>query len=135
MTINYIYFGELYNSEEDAQNRAAEVKAMLDNNPTNWVVVKEVIAQDDMTYQVLPTKLTDDQINNIDNTKTYSIYSKSTGDNIMPLTGSEVTAKVLEYRNAYAISRNVDTIVRGDETVDPVEVTEINTTTDFSGYV
>lgn len=135
MTINYVYFGKVYNSEAEAQSRAEEVKDILDNNPTNWVVVKEVIAQDDTSYQVLPTKLTDEQINNIDNTKLYSIYSKVTGDNIMPLTGSEVTAKVLEYRPIYARSRNVNIIVRGDETVDPVEVTELSTTTDFSGYL
>ena len=116
MTIQYCYANTFYDTESDAQDSVIDFKARLDNNPTDWMTVKEIIGSQESGWQMNPTTLTDEQINNLDDTKVYMAYSPVTGENYMPLTASEVTVKVTEFRRAYANWIEADKIIKYDDT-------------------
>jgi len=97
----WVYTGTEY-STEDAVNAAVVArKSRLENNPTDWVVVKELTGNAD--GWVIPSEtLSDSEINNLDATKHYSVAAVFDGDNDLGLTASETTAKVAELRTSYA---------------------------------
>ena len=96
---------------------------------------KEISGSSDAGWQMNPTKLTDAQLLNPDESKTYMAYSKQTGTNVMPLTSAELAAKRNEFRAFYGQSLDANTIYKIDNSTDPATETTITPTTDMSGYV
>ena len=97
----YVYNGETYNTEAEAQSAVADLKVRFDNNPTDYMVVQEITANGSGWNMPLE-ELTDDEILSPDSSKTFSAYSKISGENSLPLTSAELNAKRTEYLAAYA---------------------------------
>jgi hypothetical protein len=110
MAIKYLYRNFVCDTETEAQQKLSEMKARLDNNPTDWCVVKCVEAVGEDTFTVISGELTDEQILNPDSAKTYSLYAKWTGENLFPLTSNELGEKVIKYRRDFAIAENLTVI-------------------------
>jgi len=139
MAYAYIYKGVTYTTEAEAQDAAAQEKVLLENNPNNWIGVKEITSSDETGWVIHPTLLTDEQINNIDSTKTYLAYSVAGNDNVFPLTAAEVSEKSLEFRTHYAYNSNVNTILKIELDADDASrwkpVSTITATADLSSYL
>ena len=156
MTTKYLYRNWVVDTEAEAQAKLSETKTRLDNNPTDWCMVKCVEPVADDTFSVIAGELTDEQILNPDSTKTYIFYAKWTGENFFPLTSTELTEKVFEYRRGYVIAENLSVIKSYEErewttadleAVKPpedgsvpakhveMEMTDITPNEDMSGYI
>ena len=156
MTTKYLYRNWVVDTEAEAQAKLSETKTRLDNNPTDWCMVKCVEPVADDTFNVIAGELTDEQILNPDNTKTYIFYAKWTGENFFPLTSTELTEKVFEYRRGYVTAENLSVIKSYEdrewteadlEAVKPpedgsvptkhveMEMTDITPNEDMSGYI
>lgn len=129
------YCGDEYETEALVNAAVLNTKSRLDNNPTDWAIVKEISGSVATGWLVPVHTLTDSEINNIDTTKVYSVSSVKHSDMDFGLTSSEATAKVAEHRASYAAYLRVNLIIKYD-TVDPSEPTEYApTNVDMSGYV
>lgn len=145
MAILYTYALNQYSSESEAQDAATALSIRMQNNPTDWMRVKVITGSNETGWQISPTLLTDLEILTPDTNKTYACFSPHTGQNEMPVTASELPAKVAEYRIPYGQSVAANTIFKTDEggdytedSIDPIvtpTITEITPTTDMSGYV
>lgn len=102
MAEKWFYSQQVFESEAEVSAAVVSLKSRLDNNPTYWVVVKEVTSDGQGGWIVIPTPLTDDQINNLDDAKHYNVASIHDGYTAIGVSGSEATSKVLEYRTLYA---------------------------------
>ena len=125
MATTWIYNNEVYNSEAEVNAAVAALKHRLDNNPTDWVVVKEVTSNGEGGWIITPTPLTDEEINNLDTTKYYNVNSVPAGDTFIGLTGEEAAFKVVELRSLYGNWIRANVIVK--------EYAPTNE--DMSGYV
>ena len=112
MTTTWFYSGNVYSTEALANAAVLDQKARLDNNPTDWVTVKELSGNESDGWVVSGTTLTDSEINNLDDTKHYNVSSVLAGDNDLGLTASEATAKTAEYTTVYADQYQVNTLVK-----------------------
>ena len=135
MSVIYIYAYTKYSTEAEAQSAATSLATRMQSNPTDWMAAKEITSSSDAGWQMNPTKLTDAQLLNPDESKTYMAYSKQTGTNVMPLTSAELAAKRNEFRAFYGQSLDANTIYKIDNSTDPATETTITPTTDMSGYV
>jgi len=115
MAHKYVYGLRIYDTRAEAEAAEAAQQTRWQNNPTDWIVVKEISGSDEAGWLMNPVPLNDSQILNLDDTKRYSVYCDVTGENLMPLTSSEVTAKVEEYSQHYASSMVMSTIEEVDE--------------------
>lgn len=121
----WIYNNNAYNTEAEVNAAVTALKSRLDNNPTDWVLVKEVTPNGEGGWVVAPTPLTDEEINNLDSTKYYNVNSVPAGDTFIGLTGEEAAVKVVELRSLYA------SWIRANSIIKEYSPTE----TDMSGYV
>lgn len=112
MADKWFYNQRTFTSEQEANAAVVNLKSRLDNNPTDWVVVKEVTSNGQGGWIVKPTSLTDDQINNLDDAKHYNVTSIHDGYTVIGVSGSEATSKVLEYRTLYAQWILANTIIK-----------------------
>ena len=135
MTIKYVYGFQEYDSEADAQAAAAALAVRMENNPTDWMVVKEISGSNESGWLVSPVELTDSEIENLDATKMYLAYSIQGSNNDMPLTAAEVATKRIEYRAIYGQWKNANSMRKIDDSTEPPTETEIDINTDMSGYV
>ena len=135
MAVKYYYASQEYQSEDDAQAAVVTLKGRLENNPTDWMEVKEITESADGAWQVNPTKLTDSQILNPDNSKTYMAYGKVSGIHVMPLTSTDLMAKINEFRAFYGQHLSADVIYKFDDSTEPPTETTITPTTDMSVYM
>tara|TARA_R110002153_G_scaffold222478_1_gene374827 strand:- start:813 stop:1193 length:381 start_codon:yes stop_codon:yes gene_type:complete len=115
----WVYGGQVYTSRETADAAVIVAQSRLEQNPTDWVIVKEVVTGANSVWTILPSKLTDSQINNLNPNKHYSVSPIYTGENFLGLRGSEASAKVLELRSDYANRMEVNTIY---ESLEPQNV-------------
>tara|TARA_R110000764_G_scaffold238170_1_gene335014 strand:+ start:767 stop:1141 length:375 start_codon:yes stop_codon:yes gene_type:complete len=105
----WVYTGTEYTTEDEANAAVVARKSRLDNNPTDWVIVKELTGNAD--GWVVPSEtLSDSEINSLDAAKHYSVAAVVDGGNDLGLTASEANAKVAEHRTSYARAINVNTI-------------------------
>ena len=125
MTNTWQYKGDEYSTEAEVNQAVADTKVRLDNNPTDWVVVKQLTGDAASGWVVPQDELTDAEINALDATQHYSISSVVEGGSEVGLTATETTAKVAEYRTEYSQFCQVNTIV---DTYNPTNI-------DMSGYV
>lgn len=152
MSIKYLYRNTPYDTEAEAQSKLSEMKTRLENNPTDWCVVKYIEDLGDGAFKVLPVRLTDSQILNPDSTKIYTFWSTWTGENFFPLTSTELSEKVLEYRSIYVKAEQLAVIKGFDgealglvtppedgvtlpETPVELQFTDVTPNEDMSGYL
>lgn len=127
MATNWYYFNTKYSSQEDANQKVLAVKQRLDNNPTDWVVVKKLGGSAESGW-IIPTEgLTDQEINNLSASHYYLVSAVINGESSIGLSSVQANAKVLAHRKEYCDFYMVNTI------------TEIKlyapTNVDMSGYV
>ena len=133
--ILYFYTQEVYDTENEAQDAATAFAIRLENNPTDWMTVKEITGSQEAGWVMSSTKLSDAEILNPDSTKTYMCAAVYDGDNCMPLTASELDAKRIEIRTLYCRWLCANEIIKIDDSTKPATETIITPTTDMSGYV
>lgn len=131
----YFYNQEVYDTESQAQDAVAAFAIRLENNPTDWIIVKEITRSQEAGWVMSSTKLSDAEILNPDSTKTYMCAAVHDGDNCMPLTASELDAKRIEIRASYCRWLYANEIIKIDDATTPATETTITPTTDMSGYV
>lgn len=102
MSTTWFYNDNEYTSEADVNQAVLDFKNRLDNNPTDWAVVKQLTGDAESGWGVPQEGLTDAEINSLDETQHYSISSVVGGGSEVGLTAAEITAKVAEYRTEYA---------------------------------
>jgi hypothetical protein len=137
MSTKWYYCTETFSTQEDVNQKVLYVKQRLDNNPTDWAIVKQLGGNSESGWIVPVTKLTDTEINNLNANHYYSISSIVGSGNFIGLSSVEIQAKVLEYRKEYCDYYRVNTVEQLTE-VDGVitETTEYApTNVDMSGYV
>ena len=113
MPYNWEYNGINYGTEAEVAQAVSDMKQRLVNNPTDWVAVKEIQAASE-GWVLLPNALSDVQINGLDENKMYTVYSKSDGQNFIPLTASETAGKVADSRAVYVQAHSLDSITKFD---------------------
>ena len=117
------------------------MKTRLDNNPTDWCVVKPMINprtiaiySGDVIGYDSGEPLTDAQINALSNSDTvYNIYSIRDGYNYTTLSEVDTIKKVSEMRKSWAIWNRVDVYV--EITTENNIIEHDVTNEDMSGYV
>ena len=127
MDYTWIYASKEYASEALVNAAVLDMKARLDNNPTDWVTIKEVTGNASDGWLVPPETLTDSEINNLDDTKHYNVAAVISGYNGMGLTAAEATVKINEHRIEYAVFMTVNSIFK-TKVYAPSNV-------DMSGYI
>lgn len=142
MSIKYYYVCKEYNSEDEAQNAATALSVRMQNNPTDWITVKEITGSNETGWLINPTLLSDEQILNPDSNKTYNCFSKYSGENVIPVSATELKIKSNEYRKIYGQFFKVNTIIKQegdlDSESDEIDVSQpvfITPNTDMSEYV
>ena len=112
MSTTWFYKDTEYTSEADVNQAVLDFKSRLDNNPTDWVTVRQLTG-DAVNGWVVPTdELTDAEINALDQAQHYSVSSVVDGGSEVGLTATETTAKVAEYRSGFAEFYRANTIVK-----------------------
>lgn len=102
MANTWVYAHREYTTEDEVNAAVVAQKARLENNPTDWVIVKELTGNADDGWVVPSETLSDSEINSLDATKHYSVAAIIDGNNDLGLTASQVTAKIAEHRTSYA---------------------------------
>lgn len=108
MAIKYSYGATAYDTREEAELGKIEQQARLQNNPTDFITVKEITGSQETGWLIKPKKLTDNEVLNLDTTKIYNIYCPITGENVIPVTAEEIEQKIVEYRTAFCNWKNFD---------------------------
>jgi len=137
MSTKWYYCTETFSTQEDVNQKVLDVKQRLDNNPTDWAIVKKLGGNSKSGWIVPVTKLTDTEINNINANHYYSISSVVGSDTLIGISSVEIQAKALEFRKEYCDYYRVNTVTQLTE-VDSVitETTEYApTNVDMSGYI
>lgn len=137
MSTKWYYCAETFFTQEDANQKVLDVKQRLDNNPTDWAIVKQLDGSNESGWVIPKTVLTDAEVNSLNANYFYSISSVVGSGTFIGLSSSETQAKVLEYRKEYCDYYQVNTIKEFTE-VDGVitEITEYApTNVDMSSYI
>lgn len=121
----YQYKSRYYDTEAEAQQAVLEFKNALDNQPSTYCTVRRLGGNAEDGWEVPVEQLTDEEILSVSE-GWYSIHSSLHGQQDMPLTASEVLAKVQEYKRLEAIFFHADKIYY---------TAEYTTDEDMSGYV
>lgn len=102
MSTTWFYKGNQHTSEADVNQAVLDFKNRLDNNPTDWVVVRQLTGDAESGWVIPVEELTDAEINALDQAHHYSVSSVVEGGSEVGLTATEATAKVAEYRLGFA---------------------------------
>ena len=137
----YNYAAREYTSVENVEAAVTAMKTRLDNNPTDWCVVKPMINprtiaiySGDVIGYDSGEPLTDAQINALSNSDTvYNVYSVRDGYNYTTLSEADTIKKVSEMRRSWAIWNRVDVYV--EITTENNIIEHDVTNEDMSGYV
>ena len=121
----WIYNNTKYTSQADLDAAVTALKSRLDNNPTDWVTVKEVTSDGNGGWVIPSDTLTDAEINAMVSDKYYSVSAVHSGFNEVGMSGTNATAKVSELRTEYAQWIDADVVVK----------MYAPTNEDMSGYV
>jgi len=139
----YIYASISYDTMDEVEAAVTAIKKRLDNNPTDWCVVKPMINPRTIkisTGNVIGydsgEPLTDTQINSLGSSENvYNVFAVYEGDNFTEVLESEVADKVKAMRKGYAtwlnLTKYVDTQVEEGKDFILCDVTN----EDMSGYV
>tara|TARA_Y100000114_G_scaffold107555_1_gene100909 strand:- start:384 stop:797 length:414 start_codon:yes stop_codon:yes gene_type:complete len=137
MSIKYNYAGNQYDSENEAQDAATALSVRMQNNPTDWIGVKEITGSNETGWLINSKLLTDAEILTPDENKTYTCFSPYSGENVIPVTATELKEKNNEYRKIYGQywDANIIQKIECDDNGYPTSSVLITPTTDMSGYV
>ena len=135
MAVVYFYNGAEYATEAEAQAAVPTLKTRMENNPTDWMEAKQLTGSSESGWTITDDSMTDVEILSPDSTKTYSCYSQYDGENYIGLTSTELSSKVDYLRRKYGNYCNAAKIIKIDTGANPETFTEIDTTTDMSGYI
>jgi len=137
MSTKWYYFAETFSTQEDANQKVLDVKQRLDNNPTNWAIVKQLDGSDELGWVVPRAVLTDAEVNSLNANHYYSISSVVGSGTFIGLSSSEIQAKIVEYRKEFCDYYQVNTVKQFTK-ADGVITQTIEyapTNVDMSGYV
>lgn len=121
----WVYNGTVYNTEAEVDAAVTAFKSRLDNNPTDWVVVKEVTSDGNGGWTVPSETLTDVEINSMSSDSYYNVNAVHSGTTYTGITGTEAATRVTELRTDYAEWVGANTITKQ----------YAPTNQDMSGYV
>ena len=116
----WIYNSTTDNTEAEVDAAVTALKSRLDNNPTDWVVVKEVTSDGNGGWVVPSQTLTDAEINSMSADSYYNVNAVHSGTTYTGITGTEAATRVV-----YAGRVGANTITKQYEP----------TNEDMSGYV
>lgn len=139
----YIYAEAAYDTVDEVEAAVTAKKARLDNNPTDWCVVKPSISSktlridgNDILAYAYGDPLTDAQINALDSSETvYNVFSINDADNYTEVSEDNVAEKIRLMRASYGRWLAVDKYF--DSQVEDGELLIVHNVTneDMSGYV
>lgn len=112
MAISYIYNRNTYSTEAEVNAAVTALKTRLNNNPTDWVIVKEVTENPAGGWTISPETLSDEQILSLDGNKHYNVSAVYQGNTYVGLTAEEATAKIASIRKMYANYIQANTITK-----------------------
>lgn len=126
--MRYVYKQTEYETIEEVNAAVTALKSRLDNNPTDWCVVK-LLSGNAVDGWVVPSiGLNDEMINNnIVADSYYNVSSVNDGTTYTAINGTETLQRVQEMRTRYATWVQANTIYSFDE--------QVPTNEDMSGYV
>ena len=139
----YLYAQVAYETVNDVEEAVTVMKARLDNNPTDWCVVKPSISSktlridgNDVVAYAYGDPLTDAQINALDSSETvYNVFSVYDADNYTAVSEADVAAKVTALRKSYARWLALDKYFDSQVEEGAALITYNVTNEDMSGYV
>lgn len=80
LMIKYIYSFKGYNSLEEAESAAADMKNIFDNNPNKYSSVKQLVGSEESGW-IIPTEvLSDEEILNASTTGRYLVSNYASGN-------------------------------------------------------
>lgn len=123
--MTYSYNQQQYETLEQVNSAVSALKVRLDNNPTDWCVVKVLSGNAEDGWVIPSETLNDAEIGNLSESNHYSVSSIHDGTSYIGINGNEATQKVREMRTQYATGLRANTIIKE---YSPTE-------TDMSGYV
>ena len=139
----YIYAEAAYDTVSDVEAAVTAMKKRLDNNPTDWCVVKPVVKtktiniddKDIVAYEY-GNPLSDTQIKALSSSDdVYNLFSVNDGYNYTAVSESDTVIGVQHMRKSYAkwldVSKYYDTQVEEGQPL----ITHNVTNEDMSGYV
>lgn len=100
-TTTYIYFGTEYGSISEANQAVLDQKNRLDNNPNDWCIIRSLGGSSASGWVVPMQVMTDEEINALSGSGSYSVSSIHSGHSDVGLTAAEATEKVAEHRSSY----------------------------------
>jgi len=92
----WVYNNTEYTTEADVNAAVTALKARLDNNPTDWVIVKEVTSNGEGGWVIPSETLTDAEINSMSAGSYYNVNAIHSGTTYTGITGTEATTRVAE---------------------------------------
>lgn len=139
----YIYAETAYDTVDEVEAAVTAMKVRLDNNPTDWCVVKPMInprtiklSTGDVIGYDSGEPLTDTQINALDSSdKVYNVFSVYEGDNFTEVSEAAVADKVKAMRKGYATWLNLTKYFDSNVEEGEALITYNVTNEDMSGYV
>ena len=139
----YIYAETAYDTIDEVEAAVTAMKTRLDNNPTDWCVVKPMInprtikiSTGDVIGYDSGDPLTDAKINALDNSdKVYNVFSVYEGDNFTEVSEAAVAGKVKAMRTGYATWLNLTKYFDSQVEEGQALITYNVTNEDMSGYV
>ena len=139
----YIYAQVAYDTVDEVEAAVTAMKARLDNNPTDWCIVKPNISSttlqvdgDDIIAYQYGNPLNDTQINALSSSDTvYNVFSINEGDNYTAVSEADVAGKVTALRRGYARWLALDKYFDSQVEHGAALITYNVTNEDMSGYV
>ena len=139
----YIYAQVAYETVDEVQEAVTAMKARLDNNPTDWCVVKPSISSktlridgNEVVAYAYGNPLTDAEINELDRSETvYNVFSINDADNYTEVSEDNVAEKIRTMRASYGRWLSVDKYFDSQVEDGEALITHNVTNEDMSVYV
>jgi len=139
----YIYAETAYDTVDEVEEAVTAMKARLDNNPTDWCVVKPSISSktpridgNEIVAYAYGNPLTDAEINALDSSETvYNVFSINDADNYTEVSEDNVAEKIRLMRASYGRWLSVDKYFDSQVEDGGVLITHNVTNEDMSVYV
>ena len=134
-TTTYVYVRTEYPSLSEADQGVLDQKNRLNSNPNDWCIVQSLGGSLASGWVVPMEVMTDEEINALSGSGSYSVSSIHSGHADVGLTAAEATEKVAEHRSSYiewaTLDKMVHLIVGGEGQVIAFSVHNV----DMSEYV
>ena len=140
LMIKYGYAFKNYNSLEEAEAAAEDMKNVLDNQPTMFCNVKMLEGSEETGWDITPTLLDDTQILNANVSEKYMISNVISGNTSLGIDYTALQERISECKLEFGRHYEVNEIFKLDVSDDdPPKVTHLETlvpqTVDMSVYI